>query len=418
MIKQLTCLLVLMLFFAANATQVQAQSQVQPIPLAAESGFAFEAATGKILFEKNSNKALPVASISKVVTAYLVYQEVQKGHLKWDSPVSISNYPYWLTSQYHISNVPLDKRQYSVLDLLTAMLVTNANSPAIALAEAIAGTEDLFVKKMNQQLKAWGATDSKLINASGLANEELGEFAKPQLAKTAENQMSASDVAIATYHLLKDFPQVTQITSQASATFAGQTIFSYNYLLPGMPYARKGSQGLFLGTSAQGLSSLVTSSTEGDLSIVTVLLNVDQGKDKPTERFQVANRFLDEITKQFQKVTILKKGQSLRQPRLTVKDSPDKLIPLEVATTLTAVQPRVKGKKLTYQVNKTQAQYFAPLAKHQTVASITLVDQNNIGRGYMGKMPQTKLVTQKAIPRSFFLKVWWNHWVDYVNQNL
>ena len=69
------------------------------------------------------------------MTTYLVYKEVSKGKLNWDSPVTISNYPYELTTNYTISNVPLDKRKYTVKELLSALVVNNANSPAIALAE-------------------------------------------------------------------------------------------------------------------------------------------------------------------------------------------------------------------------------------------------------------------------------------------
>lgn len=124
--------------------------------------------------------------MSKVLTTYLVYKEVQSGNLSWDTPVKISNYPYELTANYSISNVPLDARQYTVEELLTAMLVTNANSPAIALAEKISGTEPLFVDKMQKQLRDWKIHKANLVNASGLSNEQLGNHIYPNSQKDAE----------------------------------------------------------------------------------------------------------------------------------------------------------------------------------------------------------------------------------------
>ncbi|VHG82044.1 D-alanyl-D-alanine carboxypeptidase [Streptococcus pyogenes] len=168
MIKRLISLVVIALFFAASTVSGEEYS------VTAKHAIAVDLESGKVLYEKDAKEVVPVASVSKLLTTYLVYKEVSKGKLNWDSPVTISNYPYELTTNYTISNVPLDKRKYTVKELLSALVVNNANSPAIALAEKIGGTEPKFVDKMKKQLRQWGISDAKVVNSTGLTNHFLG----------------------------------------------------------------------------------------------------------------------------------------------------------------------------------------------------------------------------------------------------
>ncbi|HHK1640463.1 TPA: serine hydrolase, partial [Streptococcus pyogenes] len=106
MIKRLISLVVIALFFAASTVSGEEYS------VTAKHAIAVDLESGKVLYEKDAKEVVPVASVSKLLTTYLVYKEVSKGKLNWDSPVTISNYPYELTTNYTISNVPLDKRKY------------------------------------------------------------------------------------------------------------------------------------------------------------------------------------------------------------------------------------------------------------------------------------------------------------------
>lgn len=99
--KALTALLLVFTCLLTLASSVQADD----FELPAKNGLAFELETGKILYEKKAKRAVPVASISKILTTYMVYKEIKAGKLHWDTPVTISNYPYELTTNYNISNV-------------------------------------------------------------------------------------------------------------------------------------------------------------------------------------------------------------------------------------------------------------------------------------------------------------------------
>ncbi len=139
-----------------------------------KNAFVFELNTGKILYTKKADEKTEIASITKLLTIYLVYKEIENHNLDWNDTVNISDYSYNLTVDGIVSNVPLDKREYTVKELVEAVLIGNANSPAISLAEHISGSEPKFVDKMKKQLKEWGIKDAKIVNASGLNNEMLG----------------------------------------------------------------------------------------------------------------------------------------------------------------------------------------------------------------------------------------------------
>ena len=91
--------------------------------------------TGKILYEKDATQPVEIASITKLITVYLVYEALENGSITLSTPVDISDYPYKLTTNSEASNVPMEARNYTVEQLLEATLVSSANSAAIALAE-------------------------------------------------------------------------------------------------------------------------------------------------------------------------------------------------------------------------------------------------------------------------------------------
>lgn len=411
--KKLTHFL-LMASLALIPTMVSAESYKLP----AKSGIAFEVSTGKILYEKDAKEKLPVSSLTKVLTTYMVYKEVDAGRLSWDTPVKISDYPYSLTTDYTISNVPLDARKYTVKELLEAMLVTNANSPAIALAEKIGGTEPLFVDKMQKQLKEWRIHDAKLVNATGLSNSQLGDHIYPKSKKNAENKMSAQDLAIVTRHLLQDYPQVTKITKKPSAPYQGDRIFSYNYMLKGMPNYRIGTNGLFVSYSENGGASLISSNKENKMDIVSIILDADKADGQEFTQFTAANALLDDISKNYEAVTLVKEGATLKGKTIKVTDSPKTQVGLVADQSIRVVQKIGTAKLDKLRIQPLKSEFQAPLVKKEELASASYKDTDPVGIGYLGDKPTYQLSAKEEIPRSFFLKVWWNHFVTYVNEKL
>ena len=214
--KKIITLLLCLLFTLLTTSPVRAED----LELGAQHAIAIDGTTGKILYEKNSEEKKEVGGISNLLTTYLVYEAIQQGKLSLNDDVEISDKAYQLTAIEGINNVPMEARKYKVKDLLTALLVSNANSAAIALAEKVAGSEEKFILLMQAKLKKWGIKDAIIVNASGL-DQSLIDDNKESKKKNTENKLSAYDVAVIAKHLLEDYPEVTKITSLSHAEFAG-----------------------------------------------------------------------------------------------------------------------------------------------------------------------------------------------------
>lgn len=382
----------------------------------AEHAIAVEANTGKILYEKDATTPDAIASITKILTVYMVYQEIDKGHLTWDTEIDISDYPYHLTVNPEASNVPMEARKYTVRDLVNAAMVASANSAAIALAEHIGGSEPKFVDMMSQQLKDWDIKDAKLVNASGLNNEVLGDNIYPGSKKTDENMMSAKDVAIITQHIIEDYPDLIKVSQQGSANFDGNLMTTYNYMLEGMPYYRASVDGLKTGTTKKAGASFVATSTENGMRIITVVLNADDADKDELARFKATNEILDYVLSSYEKKTILKKGQTVDASTVAVRDGKKKTVKAVAADDLTVIRPINKKSNLAFIPSRKSL--TAPVKKNTEVGNFTFQDKNLVGNGYLGDLPSVSAKTKTAVEKSFFLKVWWNHFVTYVNEKL
>ena len=382
----------------------------------AEHAIAVEANTGKILYEKDATTPDAIASITKILTVYMVYQEIDKGNLTWDTEIDISDYPYHLTVNPEASNVPMEARKYTVRDLVNAAMVASANSAAIALAEHIGGSEPKFVDMMSQQLKDWGIKDAKLVNASGLNNEVLGDNIYPGSKKTDENMMSAKDVAIIAQHIIEDYPDLIKVSQQGSANFDGNLMTTYNYMLEGMPYYRASVDGLKTGTTKKAGASFVATSTENGMRIITVVLNADDADKDELARFKATNEILDYVLSSYEKKTILKKGQTVDASTVAVRDGKKKTVKAVAAKDLTVIRPINKKSNLAFKPSRKSL--TAPVKKNTEVGNFTFQDKNLVGNGYLGDLPSVSAKTKTAVEKSFFLKVWWNHFVTYVNEKL
>ncbi|MGT2961273.1 D-alanyl-D-alanine carboxypeptidase PBP3 [Streptococcus caballi] len=385
---------------------------------AAKHAIAIEATTGKVLYDKDASTPDEIASISKILSIYLVYKEIHEGRLSWDTEIPISDYAYDLTQNSMASNVPLEKRKYTVKELVNASMIASANSATIALAEHIAGTESQFVDKMVQQLKTWGITDAKLVNATGLNNSMLGDHIYPNSKSDDENQMSALDVAKIAQHLIADYPEILDITKKNTYTFDGSEIHTYNYMLKGQGYYREGVDGLKTGTTELAGASFVGTSIENNMRIITVVLDADNADVDDYARFEVTNQLLDYVLTNFKKVKIVSKGQTYAKSSFTIEDGKKASAPAVAASDFYVIRQKNDQKNLNIKTSLDQSAPVAPIKKGQKVGQISFKDDNLIGSGYTGKAPSTDLVSKESVQKSFFLKVWWNHFVKYINEKL
>lgn len=383
----------------------------------AKQAIAIEVETGKILYAKDEEKQVPIASLTKLLTAYLVYEAVETGQLSMESAVEISDYPYQLTAS-GVSNVYLEARNYQVKDLLQAALITSANSATIALAEAVAGSEPAFVDKMTQKLKEWGITDAKLVNSTGLNNAFLGDNRYPGSAEKEENHLSAREVALIARRLVLDYPQVLDITSQYSYTFEGYTHFSSDQLLKGGTYARPGVDGLKTAYSDTAGASYVGTLQGKEMRILTVVLNVQDGETNPDNRFIVTNALMDQVINQFTVKTILEKGKPYPKTELPLFNGTRPHIKPVAPVAIKAIVEKGKENQITSHFQAPDNELEAPIKKGTELGTLSLADQNKIARGYVAEQPSYPLIASTTIEEASWPASWWNHFVRYVNEKL
>ena len=400
--------------------------------VAAKSAIAIDASSGKILYAQNADDASTrIASITKLLTAYLVYKNVAENKLTWNTKVPISDYAYELTQNSNASNIPLAQNgQYTVKDLLNALLLPSANSAAVALAEKIAGSEPKFVDMMTKQMKDWGITDSHLVNASGLPNDDLNGHIYPGSGASATNTMSAKAVATLSYHLIQDFPEILQITKKTEIPFdtgneAKMTLTNTNQMLSGFSTSRTGVDGLKTGSTSFQIDCFAGTTNQNGFRIITVVLEAtDPAADNSTP-FTLTNQLMNYVYGHWRTTSLVQKNQSLDDfKEIAVIDGKEKSVQLVAPQNITPVVPYATDgsadtKSLTVKFSKKKtASVEATVTKNQKLVTLSTTVKDSLGYLPNCTAEQIPLVAKKTVPRSSAPKVFWNHFVNFVNEKL
>lgn len=243
----------------------------------AKNAIAMDYATGKAVWSKSANTARPIASVSKIMTLYLVLQKVANGGGSWDDVVDTSNKGLVAMSKDSACGGFVFKsgHKYTVQDLYYAALLDSSNNAAIALGQWVAGSNAKFIQQMNAQAKSWNLGKAKFVSASGLENSDLKVFGY-NYGKANANMVSAKDVALIARHLIQDFPRILTDGSIGSKTIDGQTAYNYNNLLAGRKYYQAALKvdGLKTGyTPLAGYCFVGTGQKTGKHRVITVVLH-------------------------------------------------------------------------------------------------------------------------------------------------
>ena len=205
-----------------------------------QSYIAIEQTSGKILMQNNQDEVRGIASMSKMISQYLILEAIKKGEITWETKIPISARANQLSANYNLSNVPLwPNEKYTIKELFDAISIYSANAATLAIAEYIGGSEANWIERMKEKLNEWGIKDATIINVTGLPNKYGGSEKNPAFGDEDENSMSARSVAIIAKNLVNDFPEILKISSISTQTFrpngSGTTkMDNFNYLLPGL----------------------------------------------------------------------------------------------------------------------------------------------------------------------------------------
>lgn len=411
--KILLSFLTLIIFFSHFSFGVVLADDLD---LPVQSAIAVEADTGKILYEKDSDKVRDVGGLSTLLTTYLIFEAIHDKKLSLKDPIKVSEKALALNAIEGAGSIPMVANSYTVEDLLTALLVGNSSTAALALAEKVGGSEEQFVKKMKQKLADWGIQSPHLINATGLNIYTINGNSE---GKDDENQLSAYDIAVIAKHLLEDFPEVTKYTSKPTALFSTMQIENPNLMLEGMPNYRTGVDGLRVSNSSKGGISFAASTTQNGIHMITVVLGVDAVDGDPYARFVATSSLMNYVVRTYVSSIIIKEGDPYQNSKVSIEDGKSKTAVAVAKKDFYIVEKQSNQIEPKIKFDSSQTQFKAPLSSGTTVGKLQYSDPDKVGRGYLeGKQPSVEMVAGKTIEKSFFLKVWWNEFVRYVNEKL
>lgn len=291
---------VLMLGLLASVTPKVSAAENDPLGVNASAAIAVEASTGKIIYGKNIDESLGIASMTKMMTEYLLLEAIAEGKVKWDQTYQPSEYVYRISQYRSLSNVPLRRDgSYNVRELYEAMAIYSANGAAIAIAEIIAGSETHFVKMMNEKAKELGMESASFVNSTGLNNGDLLGMHPEGTGAEAENMMSARDVATLAYHLINDYPEILETASIEKKWFKEGTddkilMKNWNWMLPGLVYGYEGVDGLKTGYTDFAGSSFTATAERNGMRFISVVMDAKGGGSNPyVHRFNETKKILN-----------------------------------------------------------------------------------------------------------------------------
>ena len=235
----------------------------------AKAALLVDANTGAIVYAKNEHQELYPASLTKIMTALLVVEAIDKGQLSLDQEVTAPSTIESLDTDGSTANIKPGEIM-TVEQLLYCMLVVSANEACVILAEAVSGSVDAFVDQMNEKAQALGCENTHFVNPTGLHD--------------SQHYTSAWDLYLITKEALthKDFVRISDtgdITLPATNLHEARALHSTNYLISvwrSRGYINKNAHGIKTGSTSEAGHCLVSSAAKGSLSFISVVLGCDR----------------------------------------------------------------------------------------------------------------------------------------------
>lgn len=310
-ITLLFSLLLLGLSGLAHAQEAMPIPQAPQVPV--NSYILMDFHSGAVLSEMDSDKPMEPASITKLMSAYVIYKSLAEGGLQLTDQVTISE-KAWRTEGSRMfvevgKKVPVD-------DLIMGMVVQSGNDATVALAQHIAGTESAFAALMNQQAARLGLTNSQFVNSTGLPHPD--------------HYTTARDIATLVRAVIRDFPVEYERYSVRSFTYNDITQHNRNRLL----WQDDSVDGVKTGHTSSAGYCLAASALRGDMRLISVVLGADNEKD----RFRASQALLNYGFRFFETHKLYGANDPLTEARIW-KGELDKL-PLGLAKDLYVTIPR------------------------------------------------------------------------------
>ncbi|MBX3600342.1 MAG: D-alanyl-D-alanine carboxypeptidase [Rubrivivax sp.] len=369
------------LLAALLATALPAAAQVpQPPEVAARQYLLIDLTSGQVLAERDADARAEPASLTKLMTAYLVANALRDGKLALEQAVPVSERA-WAERRGGGSLMFIDpKMTPKVSELLRGMIVQSGNDASVALAEATAGSVDAFVAMMNRQAQAWGLKNTQFRNVTGLT--ESGHYS------------SARDVAFVAAKVIQEHPELHALYALREYTFNNIRQANRNLLLGRDPTVDGMKTGF---TEAAGWCLVATAQREGPggkRRLLSVVLGTASAEARAAESLKLLNWGW----MAWDTVRLFEPGQTVAT--VPVWQGAQREAKLGVPGGVFVTVPRGEGGRLTTTVERTDP-LLAPLVQEQRVGSVKIA---TAGGTELATLP---LVVLEPVPLAgFFRRTW------------
>ncbi len=326
-----------------------------PPPINAKAYILMDYDTGEVLAEENADEALNPASLTKMMTSYVIGKELQSGSIALTDMVTISNNA-WAKNFPDSSKMFIEVgKQVSVADLNRGIIIQSGNDACVAMAEHIAGSEDAFAQLMNMYAEEIGLTSSRFVNSHGL---------------TADGHMTtARDMANLGAALIRDVPEEYAIYKEKDFTFNNISQLNRNSLLWDKSL---NVDGIKTGHTEAAGFSLVSSATKGDMRLIAVVMGTASQRARKAESKKLLNygfRF-------YETLTAYEAGTEFAKQRIYMGDKEEVRLGINQSTPITI--PRGYREKLTAHFTLDK-ELQAPINKGEVVGTLVIkIDDSEI----------------------------------------
>ena len=330
----------LLVFSSASGAIIPAAPQ-----LSAEAYILIDGSTGSILAEHNSEQRLPPASLTKIMTSYIGALQIRNGVIDLSDEVSVSVKAWRMKGSLMFIQ---EGTKVRLEDLLRGIIIQSGNDASVALAEHIAGSEDVFADLMNKHALRLGMLDTNFVNATGWPHEE--------------HYTSAKDMATLTQELIKDFPEHYKMYSEKGFTYNDISQRNRNTLL----FRDNTVDGVKTGHTEAAGYCLVSSSFRDGMRLIAVVM----GASSKTIRAQESQKLLAYGFRYYDTVDLYRSNESIRKVR--VWDGTHLSINLGLMENLSVTIPEGAADNLTSDLI-INSEIRAPLRKGQELGTLSVV---------------------------------------------
>ena len=373
---------ILSLLILSQSLMMQAQSFVpNPPELDLKSYILIEPNTNTVIAEFNSDAQIEPASMTKVMTSYVIADQISSDLIRLEDEVLISNKAWRMEgSRMFIEagkRVPVSK-------LLKGIIIQSGNDASVAMAEYAGGTEDGFVDLMNAYAGSLGLRNSLFQNSTGLPD--------------ANHFTSTSDLAKLTASFIKNFPEHYAIYKEKQYTYNDIKQLNRNRLL----WKDDSSDGVKTGHTESAGYCLIGSAKRGDMRLITVVA----GSPSDNARFDSSQRLLEYGFRFFATQKQLSKDQALKDIRVWGGQSES--VQIGSAEDVYITLPRMAFKNLTVNYNY-KNNLKAPIQKGQVIGSIDIISEDKV-------VTTSELVALADVEaKGFFGRLWSSIWLWVLN---